>query len=44
MSQRSSHHSIAETNRLVAVSGLLQLRGNVLIALLLVLLISGGAG
>jgi hypothetical protein len=45
MSQRNSHRRIAETNRLLTVSGLLQLRGNLLLALVLVLLItSGGAG
>lgn len=45
MSHRTNHRRIAETNRLLAVSGLLRARGNVLLALVLVLLItSGGAG
>jgi hypothetical protein len=48
MSQRNSHRSIAETNRLLAAPALLRVRGSVsisLISLVLVLLItSGGAG
>jgi hypothetical protein len=50
MSQRNSHRSIAEGNRLATVAGLLQARGTLLLApalisLSLVLLITnGGAG
>ena len=45
MSQRNSHRSIAEVNRLATVDGLLQLGGTLLLALVLVLLITnGGAG
>ncbi|WP_168172550.1 hypothetical protein [Rhodanobacter sp. C05] len=45
MSQRNSHRRIAENNRLVTVAGLLQARGTLLLALVLVLLITnGGAG
>jgi hypothetical protein len=45
MSQRNSHRRIAESNRLATISGLLRLRGTLLIALVLVLLITnGGAG
>ena len=45
MSQRNSHRSIAEENRLMTVAGLLQARGTLLLALVLVLLITnGGAG
>jgi hypothetical protein len=45
MSQRNSHRSIAEGNRLATVAGLLQARGTLLLALVLVLLITnGGAG
>jgi hypothetical protein len=45
MSQRNSHRSIAEGNRLATVDGLLQLGGTLLITLVLVLLITnGGAG
>ena len=45
MSQRNSHRSIAEGNRLMTGAGLLQARGTLLIALVLVLLITnGGAG
>ncbi|MGH8182306.1 MAG: hypothetical protein ACREPH_01445 [Rhodanobacteraceae bacterium] len=46
MPQRNKHFSIAATNRLATVDGLLQLRGMLLLALLaLVLLIThGGAG
>jgi len=45
MSQRNSHRRIAENNRLVMIAGLLQARGTLLLALVLVLLITnGGAG
>ena len=45
MPQRNSHRRIAETTRLTTVAGLLQLRGALLLALVLVLLITnGGAG
>jgi hypothetical protein len=45
MSQRNNHCRSAETNRLLTVVGLLQLRGMLLISLVLVLLITnGGAG
>ncbi|HWX64923.1 MAG TPA: hypothetical protein VNZ27_00715 [Rhodanobacter sp.] len=45
MSQRNSHRRIAENNRLTTVAGLLQVRGTLLLALVLVLLITnGGAG
>jgi hypothetical protein len=45
MSQRNSHRSIAENNRLATIAGLLQVRGTLLLALVLVLLITnGGAG
>jgi hypothetical protein len=45
MSQRSSHCRTTETSRLLTVAGLLQLRGTLLLALVLVLLITnGGAG
>ncbi|SFK40663.1 hypothetical protein [Rhodanobacter glycinis] len=45
MSQRNSHRRIAESNRLLAITGLLRLRGTLLLALVLVLLITnGGAG
>jgi hypothetical protein len=45
MSQRSNHRRIAETSRLLTVAGLLQLRGTLLLTLVLVLLITnGGAG
>jgi len=45
MSQRSSHCRIAEMSRLLAIDGLLQARGTLLITLVLVLLITnGGAG
>ena len=45
MSQRNSHRSITENNRLAAIAGLLQVRGTLLLALVLVLLITnGGAG
>ena len=45
MSQRSSPRSSTETNRPTTVHGLLQLRGTLLLALVLVLLITnGGAG
>ncbi|WP_189441451.1 hypothetical protein [Rhodanobacter panaciterrae] len=45
MSQRNSHRRIAENNRLVTIAGLLQVRGTLLLALVLVLLITnGGAG
>lgn len=45
MSQRNSHRRITENNRLVTVADLLQVRGTLLLALVLVLLITnGGAG
>jgi hypothetical protein len=45
MSQRSNPRSFAKTHRLPTVDGLLQLRGTLLITLVLVLLIiNGGAG
>lgn len=45
MPQRNSHRRIAEMTRLATVAGLLQLRGTLLLALVLVLLITnGGAG
>ena len=45
MSQRNSHRSIAKGSRLTTVAGLLQARGTLLLALVLVLLITnGGAG
>jgi len=45
MSQRNTTASIAERTRPPAVPGLLRLRGNLLLALVLVLLITnGGAG
>jgi hypothetical protein len=45
MSQRNSHRRITETIRLTTVAGLLRLRGTLLLALVLVLLITnGGAG
>jgi hypothetical protein len=45
MSQRSNHSHNAETNRLLTVAGLLQVRGTLLLTLVLVLLITnGGAG
>jgi hypothetical protein len=47
MSQRNSHRSIAEGNRLMTVAGLLQARGTLLITLVLVLVLlitNGGAG
>lgn len=45
MSQRNSHRSIANDNRLLTIAGLLQARGTLLITLVLVLLITnGGAG
>ena len=45
MSQRNSHRRIAETTRPATVAGLLRLRGTLLLALVLVLLITnGGAG
>jgi hypothetical protein len=45
MSQRNSHRSITENNRLATIAGLLQVRGTLLLALVLVLLITnGGAG
>ena len=45
MSQRNSHRSIVESNRLLTVSDSLRARGNFVIILVLVLLItSGGAG
>ena len=45
MPQRNSHRNIAESNRLATVDGLLQVRGTLLLTLVLVLLItSGGAG
>ena len=45
MSQRNSHDRIAEPIRPTAAAGLLRLRDNLLLALVLVLLITnGGAG
>lgn len=45
MPQRTSHRNIADTSRLAALAGVLRLRGNLLLALVLVLLITnGGAG
>ena len=45
MSQRSNHRRNAETSRLLTVAGLLQVRGTLLLTLVLVLLITnGGAG
>ena len=45
MTQRNSHRRIAETTHLATVAGLLRLRGALLLALVLVLLITnGGAG
>ena len=45
MSHRNAHRSTAKTNRLGTATGLLQVRGTLLLALLLVLLIiNGGAG
>ena len=45
MPQRNSHRNFAETSRHVAFAGLLRLRGTLLLALVLVLLITtGGAG
>jgi hypothetical protein len=45
MSQRNSHRRIAESHRLATIAGLPRLRGTLLIALVLVLLITnGGAG
>jgi hypothetical protein len=45
MSQRNSPDRIAEPIRLTTVAGLLRLRNNLLLALVLVLLITnGGAG
>jgi len=45
MSQRNNPCRTAETNRLTTVAGLLQVRGTLLLALVLVLLITnGGAG
>lgn len=45
MSQRTNHFSITEKIRLLPARGLLQLRNNLLLALVLVLLITnGGAG
>ncbi|NYE30200.1 hypothetical protein HDE78_003168 [Rhodanobacter sp. K2T2] len=45
MSQRTSHRSNNQTRPLIAVDALLQLRGKLLLTLVLVLLITnGGAG
>jgi hypothetical protein len=45
MSQRNSHRRTAQTNRLLTVPALLQVRGTLLLTLVLVLLIiNGGAG
>jgi len=45
MSQRTSHRSNTQTRSLIAVDALLQLRGKLLLTLVLVLLITnGGAG
>ncbi|HEX7816479.1 hypothetical protein [Dyella sp.] len=45
MTQRNSYQRITEKIRRMTVSGLLQLRGQLLLALVLVLLITnGGAG
>jgi len=45
MSHRNSHRTIAEMTCLATVDGMLRLRGTLLLALVLVLLITnGGAG